>query len=120
MRHWGLPLGVAEQTPGDRAPMRCSYDAIRLSDNLRQIECWFSQIQIEFGRVLDRDVARFRPAQNLIDILSRPPEPVREVSSLGHHTSRFHVFTKGVHYRFATRAAAAKRRDVSTHVPKLL
>ena len=31
--------------------------------------------QIKFGRVLDRDIARFRPAQNLIDILrnSQPP-----------------------------------------------
>jgi hypothetical protein len=30
----------------------------------------------------------------------RPPEKVREVWSVGHQTSRFHVFTKGVHRRY--------------------
>jgi hypothetical protein len=30
----------------------------------------------------------------------RPPEQVREAWSVGHQTSRFHVFTKGVHRRY--------------------
>jgi len=39
--------------------MRCSYDATRLSNNVRQIECWFSQINqslggLEFGNALAR------------------------------------------------------------------
>src|SRR5262245_15585384 len=40
--------------------------------------------QIEFGRLLDRNIARFRPAQNLIDILGGVPELSNVVWSVGH------------------------------------
>ena len=45
--------------------------------------------EIEFGRLLDREVGRFRPAQNLIDIVAGAPEQVRVVCSIGHQASRF-------------------------------
>src|ERR1700674_3678301 len=47
--------------------------------------------EIEFGRLLDRDVGRLRPAQNLVDIVGGAPEQVREVWPIGHQTSRFDV-----------------------------
>ena len=55
--------------------------------------------EIEFGRLLDREVARLRPAQNLVDIVGGAPEQVREVWSIGHQTSRFDVLPKTVHRR---------------------
>src|SRR5262249_37999685 len=45
--------------------------------------------EIEFGRLLDRDVARLRATQNFIDITSSAPEKVQKVRSIGHQTSRF-------------------------------
>ena len=47
--------------------------------------------QIELGRLLDREVGRLRPAQNLVDIVGGAPEQVREVRSIGHQASRFDV-----------------------------
>jgi hypothetical protein len=35
--------------------------------------------QFEFAGLLDRDVARFRPAQNLVDHVGRAREQVREL-----------------------------------------
>ena len=55
--------------------------------------------EIELGRLLDRDVGRLRPAQNLVDIVGGAPEQVREVWSIGHQTSRFDVLPKTVHRR---------------------
>src|SRR5258708_13769836 len=48
--------------------------------------------EIEFRGLLDRDVGRLRPAQNLIDIFGSAPEETREVWSIGHQASRFDVF----------------------------
>src|SRR5262249_54089270 len=45
--------------------------------------------EIELRRLLDRDVARLRATQNLIDITSGAPEKVQKVRSIGHQTSRF-------------------------------
>src|SRR5947209_13321486 len=55
--------------------------------------------EIELGRLLDWDVARLRPAQNLVDIVGGVPEQVREVWSIRHQTSRFDEFLKAVHRR---------------------
>src|SRR5262245_15601163 len=38
--------------------------------------------EIEFGRLLDRDVARLRATQNFIDITSSAPEKVQKVRSI--------------------------------------
>ncbi len=35
--------------------------------------------EIEFGRLLDRDVARLRPPQNLVDIVGSAPKQIREI-----------------------------------------
>src|SRR5215831_7689142 len=42
--------------------------------------------QIEFGRLLDRDITRLRAAKNLIDIVAGTPEKGRAVGSIGHQT----------------------------------
>src|SRR5215471_3996387 len=42
--------------------------------------------EIKLGRLLDRDVAWLRPAQNLVDILGRAPEHTREGRSVGNET----------------------------------
>src|SRR5262249_14850152 len=47
--------------------------------------------EIESGRLLDRDVAWLRPAQNLVDDVGDAPELVRQVRSIGHQTARFNV-----------------------------
>src|SRR3974390_842260 len=55
--------------------------------------------EIELGWLLDRDVARLRPAQNLVDVVGGAPEPVWEAYSIGHETSRFDVVPRPVHRR---------------------
>src|SRR6516164_11626235 len=45
---------LAPPLHGRRPPMRCSYDAARLSDNVRQIECWFSQLDVGQEALLKR------------------------------------------------------------------
>ena len=45
--------------------------------------------ELEFGRLLDRDIAGLRPAQNLVDQLGGAPELIREVWSVGHETAGF-------------------------------
>src|SRR5215467_11977807 len=52
--------------------------------------------QVEFGRLLHWYVGRFRPAQNLVDILGDAPEKVREVWPIGHQTSRFDILPLNV------------------------
>src|SRR5215813_10783180 len=47
--------------------------------------------EIEFGRLLDRNIARLRPAQNLVDEVGRAPEQVREVWPIGHQPSHLDV-----------------------------
>jgi hypothetical protein len=66
--------------------------------------------QIEFGRLLDREVARLCPAQNLVDIVGGPPEHVRKVWSIGHQTPRFDEVPRPVHRR----KPLAQRRDVDS------
>src|SRR6516225_6658198 len=40
--------------------------------------------EIELGRLLDRDVGRFRSAQNLVDEIGSAPKQVRKVCSIGY------------------------------------
>src|SRR5262249_42371750 len=53
--------------------------------------------QLELGRLLDRDVARLRPAQNLINIISCAPKLVWGACSIGYETSCFDVLPKAMH-----------------------
>ena len=55
--------------------------------------------EIEPGRLLDREVGRLRPAQNLVDIVGGAAEQVRKVGSIGHQTFRFDQFPTDVNRR---------------------
>src|SRR5215831_5908739 len=55
--------------------------------------------EIELGGLLDRDVTRLRPAENLVNIISGAPELLRKAWPIGHKTSPFNVFTSAVHRR---------------------
>src|SRR5262249_11449279 len=55
--------------------------------------------EIELGGLLDRDITRLRPAQNLVNIISGAPELLRKAWPIGHETSPFNVFTSAVHRR---------------------
>src|SRR5262245_44389745 len=55
--------------------------------------------EIILGRLLDRDVAGLRPAQNPVGIVGGAPEQVRVVWSVGHQTSRLDVFPNAVNRR---------------------
>ena len=51
----------------------------------------------ELGWLLDRDVARLCPAQNLVDVVGGAPEQVREACSIGHQVARFNLLPEAVH-----------------------
>ena len=55
--------------------------------------------EIELGGLLDRDIARFRPAQNLVDIIGGASILVQGAWSIGHQTSSFDVVPIAVHRR---------------------
>jgi hypothetical protein len=48
--------------------------------------------KIKLGRLLDRDVTRLRPAQNLVDEVASAPVEAREVRSIGNETPRFEPY----------------------------
>src|SRR5262249_5505382 len=53
----------------------------------------------ESGRLLDRDVAWLRPAQNLVDDVGDAPELARKGWSIGHQTAPFNVLPNAGHRR---------------------
>ena len=55
--------------------------------------------EIELSRLLDREIARLRPAKNLVDIVANAPKKLWEVWSIGHQTSRFDVLPLTVNRR---------------------
>jgi len=62
---------------------------------IRQAECLGgSQIdnEIEFGRLVDRDVARFGPVEDLVHIIGHAPPEFAEVALIGHQPTHLHVF----------------------------
>src|SRR6516162_11610849 len=64
--------------------------------------------EIEFGRLLDRDVPWLRPVQYLVHKIGGAAEQVREVWSIGHQTPCFDMLPKTVHRR----QARAQRQDI--------
>ena len=68
--------------------------------------------KFESGRLLDRNIAGLRTAQNLVDQLGRAPELMREVWAVGHETARFNK-RAGIEDRRQSRAER-KRHDAST------
>ena len=55
--------------------------------------------EVEFGRLLDRDIARVGTAQNLVDIVGGAPVQVKEVWSIGDQTCRFDEVPIPMHRR---------------------
>src|SRR5262249_61315123 len=55
--------------------------------------------EIELSWLLDRKVAWLRSAQNLVNVVCRTSEQVRNVCSIGHQPSGFDIFPIGVHRR---------------------
>src|SRR5215472_8724240 len=92
-------------------PTRCSQTET-LFDHLvgaQQERLWDSEAEgfcggqiddeVEFGRLLDRNVAWFHPAQNLVRNVTGASKHVWTVSSIGHQTSRFEIIPRAVHRR---------------------
>jgi hypothetical protein len=78
-------VGTMQERLGDRQPERLG--GLEIDD------------EIKFGRLLDRDIAGFRPAQNLVDQPGGAPEQVREVCRIGHKTPSCDQLPKTVHRR---------------------
>ena len=55
--------------------------------------------EIELGWLLDRQVGRLRPTQNLVDVLGAAPKQRREVCSIGYKTARFDMLAETMHRR---------------------
>src|SRR5262245_44331257 len=55
--------------------------------------------QIKLSRLLDWDVARLRPTQDLVNVIGGAPEHTYEIWSIGHQASRLDEFTKFMHRR---------------------
>src|SRR5262249_56139278 len=55
--------------------------------------------EMEPGRVRDWDIARLRPAQNLVGELGGATIQVGQAWSIGHQASRFREFSKPAHHR---------------------
>src|SRR5262249_53798838 len=67
--------------------------------------------KLESGRLLDRNIAGLRTAQNLVNQLGGAPELIQEVWAVGHETARFNK-TAGIEDRRQSRAER-KRHDAS-------
>src|SRR5215471_19109525 len=67
-------VGTSEQRCGNCEPERFSRDQVNN--------------QVKFCRLLDRNVGRYRSAQNLVDVAGSASEQVRVVCSIGHQTRR--------------------------------
>src|ERR1700745_2461075 len=113
------PVATQHSLPSGRYPLlgpdfhRLDRTSLRLGDSFhhllrtQQERFWYSEAErlsggaiddeIELGRLLDWDVARLRPAQNLVDIVGGAPELVREVWSIGDQTCRFDVVPVPMH-----------------------
>src|SRR5262245_63931205 len=55
--------------------------------------------EIELGWLLDRNFARLRPTQDLVDQVAGAPEQVSEAWSVGHQIRRLDVFPSTMHRR---------------------
>src|SRR5262249_20873130 len=51
--------------------------------------------QFKFGRLLDWQIARLSPLENLIHVIRRAPEQVRNVRAVGHEAARFNELSVG-------------------------
>src|SRR5262249_61952413 len=86
------PFTSLDHLVGEREQLLGNCQAERLGG--RQVKD-----EIEFGRLLDWDIARLRPAQNLVGEFSGATVKVGQIWSIGNQTSRFHEFSKPAHHR---------------------
>src|SRR5262245_11136078 len=90
----------------DARPRTCSLDELigprqkrwwdRDAKGLRSIDV---DDQLELRWLLDREIGRLCPTQNLVDIFSDASEQVRKVCSVAHQASRIDVLPKTMHRR---------------------
>src|SRR5215813_5925566 len=78
--HFEPPFTSFDHLVGEGEQRRRNRQAERLGD--LQIDD-----EIEFNRLLDRQIGRLRSAQNPVNITSGAPELVSKVYSIGHQTS---------------------------------
>src|SRR5262245_33255170 len=57
--------------------------------------------EVEFGRLFDRNVDRFRPAQNRVDMLGCAPVEMHVVDAVGYKTSSLYELARAVDCRQA-------------------
>src|SRR5215831_5251346 len=67
--------------------------------------------ELELGRLLDRDVAWLRAAQNLIDILGGAAPQFHIDGSVGYEPSGFDIFALAMHRR----QPRAQRQDINAY-----
>jgi hypothetical protein len=56
---------------------------------------------LEFGRLINRDIARFSPVEDLVHVIGHAPHEFAEVRPVGHQPTRLHVFTIAIDRRQA-------------------
>src|SRR5262245_6426795 len=99
------PTSIGEAVSGDAARGASFDHLVGAGDELRwdcDAECpGGCEIdgEIELGRLLDWQVGRLSPAQNLVDVVGGASVQVREVWSIGHESSRFDGLLDDVHRR---------------------
>jgi hypothetical protein len=55
--------------------------------------------RIELGRLLDRQIGRFRSPQNLVNEFGSAPEEIEDTWTIGYETTRFGVLPNSMHCR---------------------
>src|SRR6516164_4473870 len=68
--------------------------------------------ELKFGRLINRNFARFGPFQDLVHVIGHAPPEFVEVPSICHQPARLHVFTPGIHRRQA--ASLGQLNDQAT------
>jgi hypothetical protein len=53
--------------------------------------------ELEPGRLLDRQISRLCPFENLVDKIARATEQIRRVQAIRHETSRCEEISEGMH-----------------------
>jgi hypothetical protein len=129
MRHWDLTARRGRANPTTMPPMRCSYDATRLSDNVRQIECWFSHtthtmtnadngpdnLVLRFLREIDRKVDRL--TEEVRDLKSRVTALEGQFAIVAGQLATMSARLERVEQRLERIERRLEFQDTSSHEP---